>query len=201
MPRTLSAVFAEHVAFVWRVLARHGVPERLLEEGCKAVFVSLQERLAELEGRASLRPWLYGVATEQAQRMPRTAVSMEGALSILNEDEREVFALAELEGMTSAEVSAALGVSEHAVLSSLDAARERLQRPHAAFPANRASEPSAAQRARMISAIEAAAAPSLGLDLARLAFRRPRLPVQGWIAMLVALGAVLMASIVGDCGL
>jgi DNA-directed RNA polymerase specialized sigma24 family protein len=56
------ALFDLHAAFVWRVLARHGVPSssarRELEDGCQEVFLVLYRRAAELDGQSSLRTWL-----------------------------------------------------------------------------------------------------------------------------------------------
>jgi RNA polymerase sigma-70 factor (ECF subfamily) len=64
-------LFDLHAAFVWRVLARHGVPRRELEDGCQEVFLVLYRRAAELDGRSSLRTWLYGVAVRVALGMRR----------------------------------------------------------------------------------------------------------------------------------
>src|SRR5262245_59608114 len=67
------ALFELHAAFVWRMLGRHGVARRELEDGCQEVFLVLHRRAAELEGGASLRSWLYGVAVRVARGMRRRA--------------------------------------------------------------------------------------------------------------------------------
>jgi RNA polymerase sigma-70 factor (ECF subfamily) len=67
------ALFDLHAAFVWRVLARHGVARRELEDGCQEVFLVLYRRAAELEPRSSLRTWLYSVAVRVALGMRRRA--------------------------------------------------------------------------------------------------------------------------------
>ena len=61
-PSEFRIPFDAHVAFVWRVLRRHGVPERELEDGCQEVFVVVHRKVAEFEGRSSVRTWIYGIA-------------------------------------------------------------------------------------------------------------------------------------------
>jgi RNA polymerase sigma-70 factor (ECF subfamily) len=148
------ALFDLHAAFVWRVLARHGVPSRELEDGCQEVFLVLYRRAAELDGRSSLRTWLYGVAVRVALGMRRRAyhrreqlieVAVEvggsaqpfealhsrelhrqltAALASLPRVRREVFLLYELEDMTIAQAAEALGIPENTALYRLHAARD-----------------------------------------------------------------------------
>ena len=59
-------IFAEHSAFVWRVLARHGVRERDLEDVCQEVFVVVFKNLAQFEGRSSMNTWIYGICRRVA---------------------------------------------------------------------------------------------------------------------------------------
>lgn len=152
-----NALFVEHSPFVWRVLRRHGVPERELEDGCQDVFVVVHRRLAEFEGRSTLRTWIYAIAArvaistrrkarfrrerlddavpEQSIDAPQDAGTEERqslalimtALSMLPPARREVFALYELEGMTMAEVAGALSIPESTALSRLYAAREEIR--------------------------------------------------------------------------
>jgi predicted DNA-binding protein (UPF0251 family) len=200
MSADFVSLFDQHVAFVWRVLLRHEVPERALEGACTEVFVSLHGRLPELAGRRSLRPWLYGVARDVAQRMPHEPGGSDQALRALSQEEREAFALSELELMTMAEASAALGVSEETVLARRDAAREKLRatsRPGAS--ANVTAEPSAAQRSRMLAAIGVATTPSLAADLGKTLFRRHRTHPAGWAAIVVAFLVISLSWSVRDC--
>jgi RNA polymerase sigma-70 factor, ECF subfamily len=149
-------LFDSHAAFVWRVLARHGVPRRELEDGCQEVFIVLYRRAAELENRPSLRPWLYAVAVRVALGMRRrayhrreqlTEVAVEeggsaqpfeavhsrelyqqltAALASLPRVRREVFVLYELEDMTIAQAADALGIPENTALYRLHAARDAI---------------------------------------------------------------------------
>jgi RNA polymerase sigma-70 factor, ECF subfamily len=66
-------LFREHSAFVWRVLRRHGVPERELEDACQEVFLVVHRRLPEFEGRSSLRTWIYGIAVRVGLGLRRRA--------------------------------------------------------------------------------------------------------------------------------
>lgn len=133
------ALFDLHAAFVWRVLARHGVPRRELEDGCQEVFLVLHRRASELIPGANVRTWLYGVAVRVALAMRRRAYhrreqltdvapeqggpaqpfealwsrelhqQLVAALDSLPRVLREVFVLYELEDMTLTEAAEALG--------------------------------------------------------------------------------------------
>ncbi len=145
------------MAFVWRVLQRHGVPEREVEDCCQEVFLVVHRRLAEFEQRSLLQTWIYGIAVrvaaaarrkahlkrEQLGEVPAEGVVevepgeridehtqlrwVERALTRLSEDKREVFALYELEGMTMARVAEALGIPENTALYRLYAARDEIR--------------------------------------------------------------------------
>jgi RNA polymerase sigma-70 factor (ECF subfamily) len=151
-PSEFRQLFAEQVGFVWRVLERHGVPQRELEDGCQEVFFVVFRRLAEFQGRSSLKTWIYGIAVRVAVGMrrkayrrrellvdgPESATGAEpfdavaenearallmAALAELPRTKREVFVLYELEELTVAEAAAALDVSENTALYRLYAAR------------------------------------------------------------------------------
>ncbi len=62
----LTRVYDEHFAFVWRSLRRLGVPDRALDDAAQDVFIVVHRRLAEFEGRSSLRSWLFGIARRVA---------------------------------------------------------------------------------------------------------------------------------------
>jgi RNA polymerase sigma-70 factor (ECF subfamily) len=150
------ALFEQHAAFVWRVLQRHGVPPRDLDDACQEVFLVLFRRSAEFAGRSSLRTWMYGIAVRVALGLRRRAyfrrelltdqvpervgpgdafddslrneaqALLAAALAALTRAHREVLVLYELEGMTLAEVAATLSIPEGTALSRLYAAREAI---------------------------------------------------------------------------
>lgn len=73
MSEPFRALFLAHSAFVWRVLQRHGVPARELEDACQDVFMVVHRRLHEFDGRFAIRAWLYGIAVRVAWGMRRRA--------------------------------------------------------------------------------------------------------------------------------
>lgn len=131
--------------------------ERELEDACQEVFIVVHARLADFEGRSTLRTWLYGIAMRVALNQRRKSARrredleawppegesaatqhelteqretlglVERALLTLDEDKREVFALYELEGMTMAEVAGTLAVAENTALYRLYAARDEIR--------------------------------------------------------------------------
>src|SRR4051812_1143348 len=66
MAVTVAEVFREHAPFVWRALRRLGVREADVEDACQEVFVVVHRRLADFEGRSSVRTWVYGICVRVA---------------------------------------------------------------------------------------------------------------------------------------
>jgi RNA polymerase sigma-70 factor (ECF subfamily) len=150
-----SAIYDEHVDGVWRLLERFGVPESGLEDAVQEVFITAHRRLAEFRGDSTLKTWLGGIAVRVAKDVRRglarkggheplneglpqggpqleDTVGQRQALSrvlrlldALDDEQREVFVLAELEGMTAPEISEATGVNVNTVYTRLRAARQR----------------------------------------------------------------------------
>ena len=80
----VEQIYAEHVAMVWSGLRRLGVPEAGIEDAVQDVFLVAHRRLADFEGRSSIKTWLYGIVlrvakdyrrslARQAQRVERLA--------------------------------------------------------------------------------------------------------------------------------
>ena len=63
---TVAQVFRDHAPFVWRALRRLGVREADVEDVCQEVFVVVHRRLADFEGRSSVRTWVYGICVRVA---------------------------------------------------------------------------------------------------------------------------------------
>lgn len=152
---SFEAVYDAHFPFVWRSLRHLGVPEAALDDAAQDVFVVVHRRLADFEGRSTLRTWLFGIVLRvakdhrraQGRRGPhealdpgladpspgpaeqahtREAVSrLEKVLLRLDEDKRTVFVLAEVEGLTGREIAIALEIPENTVYSRLRAARRQ----------------------------------------------------------------------------
>ncbi|MBX3259978.1 MAG: sigma-70 family RNA polymerase sigma factor [Labilithrix sp.] len=68
------AVYEELFPFVWRLARRRGVPEAALDDVCQDVFVIVHKRLAEFEGRSSLKTWVYGILNNVILTRRRTTM-------------------------------------------------------------------------------------------------------------------------------
>ncbi len=153
----LTAIFREHAPYAWRVLRRMGVAEADVEDVVQEVFVVVHRRLAEFEGRSSLRTWIYGICLRTASDHRRRAyvrrehatssppervgsapqgreleerelrARLDAALAQLDDDKRAVIVLFEIEGVAMREVAAATGVPEKTAYSRLYAARRELR--------------------------------------------------------------------------
>jgi RNA polymerase sigma-70 factor (ECF subfamily) len=151
---SLDDVYREHAGFVWRAVRRLGISPAEAEDVVHEVFLVVRRRLAEFDGRAALRSWLFGVARgvasnhrrgrtraarrlelvpasaspetpEEAARRREAAALVREFLGALDADKRLVFELADIEGMRGPEIAAALGLNQNSVYSRLRAARER----------------------------------------------------------------------------
>jgi len=65
-------IYREHFDFVWRNVRRLGVPEASADDAVQDVFVVVHRRLAEFEGRSSIRTWLFGILARVARDHRRT---------------------------------------------------------------------------------------------------------------------------------
>ncbi len=142
-----------HFEFIWRSLRRLGVPRASLDDATQDVFVVAFRRLSDFANRSSPKTWLAGIAVKVAadcrRRLrrkggleplsdsledgrpgpdARTAVTealrrLDAVLVCLDDGQREVFVLAELEGMTAPEIAEATATNLNTVYSRLRAAR------------------------------------------------------------------------------
>jgi RNA polymerase sigma-70 factor, ECF subfamily len=155
LPRDLDATYREHADFVYRVACQLGVDATHVEDVVHDVFLVVHRRMAEYDGR-SMRSWLYGItrrvvlhhhrgrrrAQTRTQLAPvpasapdpeeRTAAHeavaiVESFVASLDEDQRTVFVLVELEGTPMPEIARALGVNLNTLYSRLRLARRRFE--------------------------------------------------------------------------
>jgi RNA polymerase sigma-70 factor (ECF subfamily) len=173
--REFAQLYREQFEFVWRMLLHFGVPAAGVEDAAQDVFVVVHRRWDDLEAHVSARSWLYGIARRIAadhrrkrsrherklEALPRVGPSrdlevevadrelieaLEAALAELDPARREVFVLAEIEGLTAREIAEALGTNPNTVSSRLRAARmhvsaalqEQLEPPKARIAHGRA---------------------------------------------------------------
>jgi RNA polymerase sigma-70 factor, ECF subfamily len=155
MTAEFEAAYRAQFGFVWRALARHGVPMAALDDAVQEVFMVAHRHWGAWEGQASMRAWLFGVSrrvastqlrarlrhdsklrtmpqpgpeaalderVEDRQRLDRLAA----AIAVLPADRREVFVLADVEGLAAPEIAAALECNLNTVYSRLRRAREAI---------------------------------------------------------------------------
>jgi RNA polymerase sigma-70 factor (ECF subfamily) len=67
----VPSAYDAHVAFVWRLLLRLGVPTENVEDAVQEVFLVLHRRRAEFQQSSSLRTWLGGIAVRVASDQRR----------------------------------------------------------------------------------------------------------------------------------
>lgn len=150
----VAALFREHANFTWRALLHFGVPEADAEDALQEVFVVVAGKLDQYEERGTMRAWLFAIARQVAHHVRREGMRrdrrkevfsapqpsddpqreaeqreaielMNGFLEQLEDSQAEVFYLAEIEGMTAPEISAALDVNLSTVYGRLRLARKR----------------------------------------------------------------------------
>jgi RNA polymerase sigma-70 factor (ECF subfamily) len=150
-------VYADHFAFVWRILRTFGVNEAALEDAAQDVFVVVHRRLPEFEGRAAITTWLFAIARRIAcahrRRTGRDSTRTEpladdpigtadtfaalsraqatqtvlAILDTIDEDKRAVFALVELEQLSVPEVARMLDLNLNTAYSRLRLARQAFE--------------------------------------------------------------------------
>lgn len=75
-----DALYRREMAFVWRVLRYHGVPEETVEDAVQDVFVIVHRRWKdwpEEDREARPRAWLFGIARRVASLRRRTSARHE----------------------------------------------------------------------------------------------------------------------------
>lgn len=157
-PERFLALYREHFPFVWRTVGQLGVDPAAVADAVQDVFLVVHRRFADFEGRSSVKTWLFGIARrvvadhrKARRRKPATLTEpasldafvrddggpirqleasdlVRALLDCLDDVKREVFVLAELEGMTIAEVAEATSANPNTVSARLRAARAAFER-------------------------------------------------------------------------
>lgn len=153
--RAWRELYRTHYTAAAAFLRKLGVRERDLDDAAQEVFAQLFRSLPQFRGEAQLRTWLYRLCATQARRLRRfRAVSaalssllgnaddavtgqelpvelarrrVAVALDRLNEGERLVFVLYELEGLSGEEVAQIAGCPIATVWRRLHYARARFR--------------------------------------------------------------------------
>lgn len=154
---SLAELYDDYADFVYRSLRSLGVPASRAEDAMQDVFLIANNHLSSFEG-AFYKAWLFRLSDSIARNVRRSAKRTHNAplesvvlvdpgsspfdraaqsekiqllqalLEQLDEGQREVFVLAELEQLAQVEIAAALGVHVNTVANRLNAARSSLER-------------------------------------------------------------------------
>src|SRR5262245_16282732 len=65
-PVAFDAVYDACFDFVWRNARRLGVPDAQLDDAVQEVFLVVHRRLADFEGRSSIKTWVFGILLKVA---------------------------------------------------------------------------------------------------------------------------------------
>lgn len=152
---TLKDVYESEFRFVWRSLARLGVPEADLADATQEVFLVVHRRLGEFDCNCKVSTWLYricfNVASDRRRRAhlrhevpcdhadldrneaPETTRSEDLALfdrllSELDLEQRAVFVLFEVDGFSGTEIAEMVDCPLATVYSRLRLARAAFAR-------------------------------------------------------------------------
>jgi RNA polymerase sigma-70 factor (ECF subfamily) len=150
----VRVLFDAHHDFVWRSARRLGIGEAEVDDVVQEVFIVAGRKVEAFEGRSSIRTWLFGIAMRVAhthrrsrdRRLRRVAAYAHTAPTVgdpyaradaadllhrlldeLDDDRRTAFVLADLEGLTAAEIAAELGVNANTIASRIRSARKRME--------------------------------------------------------------------------
>ena len=69
---SFQSVYDSHVDYVWRTVCRLGVRGAAVDDVAQEVFVVVHRKLAQFEGRASLKTWLFQIARRAVHDYRRT---------------------------------------------------------------------------------------------------------------------------------
>lgn len=72
-PPAFAEVYRVNFRFVWRVLARLGVPDRDLADSTQDVFLVVHRKLAEFDSQSRITTWLYAICFRVASQRRRAA--------------------------------------------------------------------------------------------------------------------------------
>jgi RNA polymerase sigma-70 factor, ECF subfamily len=166
-PITLESIYESEFRFVWRNLARLGVPESDIADAAQEVFLVVHRRLAEFDQRCKVSTWIYricfNVASDRRRRahvryeIPHDQTTFEGStpgpgtrsedlalfdwlLESMDMEQRVVFVLFEVEGYAGPEIAEMMDCPLPTVYSRLRLARVAFARAAERYRASRSHE-------------------------------------------------------------
>ena len=114
----VEELYAEHVGMVWSGLRRLGVPEASIEDAVQDVFLVAHRRLADFQGRSSVKTWLYGIVLRVAKDYRRAQARHARRVERL----AETLSISTLSAQTPAKEAERREANQalHAILAELD---------------------------------------------------------------------------------
>jgi RNA polymerase sigma-70 factor (ECF subfamily) len=166
----VDQVYAEHADFVWRSLCRLGAAGADSEDLLQEVFVVVQRRRSDFDGRSKLQTWLFGICLrvikqhrrrarfrrerpaasapepvdvrtpEQDAEQRQSVQRLSRVLAELAPERRAAFVMFELEDMSTRMIAEVMGLPLGTVHSRLHLARHDFERALARLKRREASE-------------------------------------------------------------
>lgn len=68
---SFEQIYREHSVFVWKSALRLGVPASNAEDVLQEVFIVVQRRMGEFDGRSAVRSWIFGILLNMVRRYRR----------------------------------------------------------------------------------------------------------------------------------
>lgn len=151
-PSEFRALYRSHYGFVWHTLHLCGIESAAIEDALQDVFVVAYRRRDTFAG-SSTKAWLYGIARRVASNYRRgqrrrterrraigsvrprnenvgareAIQALDRYLAELEESDRELFVLSELEGMTGPELAAMRGRNVQTIYSRIQKLRKEFR--------------------------------------------------------------------------
>ena len=69
---SFEQIYRDHAVFVWKSALRLGVPASNAEDVLQEVFIVVQRRLCEFDGRSAVRSWIFGILLNMVRRYRRS---------------------------------------------------------------------------------------------------------------------------------
>lgn len=97
---TFLDLYDTQLAFVWNGVKRLGVEDSAIEDVVQEIFLVVHRRLADFEGRSSIRTWLFGIAIRvvrhhRRRQRAKGATALEDIESLADANARSPHELAE----------------------------------------------------------------------------------------------------------
>jgi RNA polymerase sigma-70 factor (ECF subfamily) len=101
---SLAEIYDVHFDFVWRNARRLGVPEASADDVVQDVFMIVQRRINDFDGRVQLRAWIFGILVRVA-RDHRRSFRRKGARNVSLDHEAAHSASVVAQGPTPSELA------------------------------------------------------------------------------------------------